>query len=182
MDCYYSDEGVRQRQWRREMVTSGQESCSFPTRATDSPDVSVPEMVAVQAALAPETVAVSAGCRSLSRGALDTRANRVAWHLRSLGVGKDVLVGLCLPRSVELVVGALGILKAGGAYVPMDPSYPTERLEYMLKDAQAPILVTTPSLVPRLPSGPWKVVNIGAPQLETPCTDAPVRIKPEDLA
>ena len=66
---------------------------------------------------------------------LNARANQLAHHLRTLGVGPDVLVGLCLERSLELVIGLLGILKAGGAYVPLDPSYPQERLAFMLEDA-----------------------------------------------
>ena len=64
----------------------------------------------------------------LSYAQLNRRANQLADHLRSLGVGPDVLVGLCVERSVEMLVGVLGILKAGGAYVPLDPAYPTERL------------------------------------------------------
>src|SRR5438552_18544179 len=135
------------------MVTSEQEQVNC-RRSSDSLDVSVPEQVAAQAALTPQAVAVSTGSACLSRRALDTRANHLAWHLRSLGVGRDVLVGLCLPRSLELVVGALGILKAGGAYMPMDPGYPPERLAYMLENAQAPVLVTTASLGQRLPAGP----------------------------
>ena len=164
------------------MVTSEQEQVNC-RRSSDSLDVSVPEQVAAQAALKPPALAVSTGGRCLSRRALDTRANRLAWHVRSLGVGRDVLVGLCLPRSLELVVGALGILKAGGAYVPLDPGYPPERLAYMLENAQAPVLVTTASLGQRLPAGPWNVVNIEAPQIEKHPADAPpAGITPADLA
>jgi amino acid adenylation domain-containing protein len=73
---------------------------------------------------------------------LNRYADRLAQRLRGLGVGPDVLVGLCLERSVELVIGILGILKAGGAYLPLDPSYPKERLEFMLQDSGAPVIVT----------------------------------------
>ena len=74
---------------------------------------------------------------------LDRRANQLAHHLRALGVGPDVLVGLCVERSLEMMIGLLGILKAGGAYVPLDPSYPPERLAFMLADSQVPILLAT---------------------------------------
>ena len=101
--------------------------------------VLVTELVATQAAERPEAVALTAGSQVLSYQELDRQANGVAAHLRSCGVGADVLVGLYLPRSIEMVVGALGILKAGGAYVPLDPAYPAERLALMLDDAEAPV-------------------------------------------
>jgi len=78
----------------------------------------------------------------LTYGELNLRANQFAHYLRKRGVGPDVLVGICVERSIELIVGLLGILKAGGAYVPLDPRYPKERLAFMLKDTQAPVLVT----------------------------------------
>ena len=74
--------------------------------------------------------------QQLTYSELNCRANQLAHYLRSLGVGADVLVGICVERSIEMVVGLLGILKAGGAYVPLDPEYPTERLTFMLEDAQ----------------------------------------------
>ena len=73
---------------------------------------------------------------------LNRRANQLAHYLRSLGVGPEVLVGICVERSVEMVVGLLGILKAGGAYVPLDPEYPRERLSFMLDDARVSVLLT----------------------------------------
>ena len=95
---------------------------------------------------------------SLTYRELNARANQVAHHLRALGVGPDVLVGLCLERSIELVVGMLGILKAGGAYVPLDPSYPALRLAFMLDDTQAPVLLTQAKLRERLPAYAGRVI------------------------
>src|SRR5262249_54793411 len=83
--------------------------------------------------------------------ALEVHANRLAQHLQSLGVGPETVVGLCVERSPEMVVGLLGILKAGGAYLPLDPNYPRERLAFMLQDANAPVLVTQQALLDRLP-------------------------------
>lgn len=93
---------------------------------------------------------------------LDARATELARHLRSLGVGTNVLAGLCMGRSAAMIVGALAILKAGGAYVPLDPSYPPERLSFMLTDAGANVLVTQACIADRLPAGPWRVVGLDA--------------------
>src|SRR5262249_22818181 len=76
--------------------------------------------------------------------------NQLAQHLRALGVGAETVVGLCLERSLEMVVGLLGILKAGGAYLPLDPSYPAQRLTFMLADAGARVLITHSALRDRL--------------------------------
>jgi amino acid adenylation domain-containing protein len=89
----------------------------------------------------PDAIAVIFGDQRLTYRELDRRANHLAHHLRTLSVGPDVLVGLCVERSLEMMIGLLGILKAGGAYVPLDPSYPPERLAFMLADSQAPILL-----------------------------------------
>jgi non-ribosomal peptide synthetase component F len=80
--------------------------------------------------------------------------------MRSLGVGPGVVVGLCLARSMAMVVGALGILKAGGAYLPLDPAYPATRLAFQLHDAQVTVLVTGQCLIERLPAGMWRVVAL----------------------
>ena len=120
----------------------------------------VPQLVSAQAAVAPHAIAVTHGKRSLSYQELDRRADRLARYLRSLGVGPDVVVGLCLDRSIAVIVGALAILKAGGAYLPLDSSYPTQRLMFMLKDAQAPILVTGHCTAAALPVHPECVVGL----------------------
>ncbi|MCL5225673.1 non-ribosomal peptide synthetase [Pseudomonas nunensis] len=90
----------------------------------------------------PDAIAARLNDEALSYGELNTRANRLAHHLRSLGVGPDVRVGLCLERSLDMLVGVLAVLKAGGAYVPLDPTYPSARLVHMLADS-APVVVLT---------------------------------------
>ena len=111
----------------------------------------VHNLVEERAARAPEAVAVADDDYQLSYAELNARANQLAHHLTSLGVGPGMLVGLCMERSVDLVVGVLGILKAGAAYVPMDPTYPKERLAFMLSDTGAPVLLTQQAVVQYLP-------------------------------
>src|SRR6185436_8612799 len=96
-----------------------------------------------------DVVALAAGTESLTYHELDSRAVHLAHYLRSLGVARDAPVGVCLPRSFEMVIAALAVWKAGGAYVPMDPAYPADRLAFMLNDAQAPVLVTKSSYAHR---------------------------------
>lgn len=114
--------------------------------ATERPyihDAYVPQLVAAQATITPDAVALVAHNQVISYQELNRRANRVAHYLQGLGVRVDVLVGICVERSVELIVGLLGILKAGGAYVPLDPTLPPpERLAFMVKDAQLPVLLS----------------------------------------
>src|ERR1700730_14906309 len=101
----------------------------------------VTELFEEQARRTPDAVAVVFGRERVSYAQLNERANRLAGHLRKRGVGPEALVGLCVERSVQMVVGLLGILKAGGAYVPLDPEYPRQRLAFMLQDAQVPLVV-----------------------------------------
>lgn len=95
-----------------------------------------------QAEKTPTAVAVTFATESYTYQELDQRANQLAHYLQQLGVGPDALVGLCLERSLEMLVGLLGILKAGAAYLPLDPAFPTERLNFMLNDARCPVLLT----------------------------------------
>jgi len=91
---------------------------------------------------------------------LDRRANQLAHHLQDLDIGPDVLVGICVERSLEMVVGLLGTLKAGGAYVPLDPTYPAERLAFMLSDSQVPVLLTQQHLLDNLPDYKGHVISL----------------------
>ena len=115
------------------------------------PSATLPELFAAQVARTPDAVAVVFEEQSLTYRELDARSSQLAHRLRRLGVGPDVLVGLCVERSLEMVVGLLGILKAGGAYVPLDPEYPAERLAYMMADARLSLLLTVGSLGASLP-------------------------------
>ncbi|QDL09667.1 non-ribosomal peptide synthetase [Brasilonema octagenarum UFV-E1] len=100
------------------------------------------QLFEAQVARTPQAIAVVFGQKELTYQELDFQANLLANYLQELGVGTEVLVGICLDRSLEMIVGLLGILKAGGAYVPLDPAYPAERLSYMVQDAQISVLVT----------------------------------------
>ena len=110
---------------------------AFNATDADYPrDTTVVQMIEAQAARAPASIAVVLGDQQLSYHDLNERANRVAHHLRSLGARADSCVAICMPRSLELIVGLLGILKCGAAYVPLDPEYPAHRLAFALQDSQ----------------------------------------------
>lgn len=154
-------------------------------RFSATEEACVPQLVSRRAAETPGAIALAAGTDALSYGELEARANLLASHLRSLGVGRETVVGLCIDRSIAMVVGALGILKAGGAYLPIDPAYPGARIAFTLQDAQTPVLVTQQCITASLPSGPWEVVGLdrnGA--LPLPCAGGqPVDAAgPDDLA
>ena len=135
----------------------------------------LPELIAAQAAHTPGAAALAFGDEQMSYGELERRANRLAHHLRGLGVGPEVVVGLCVERSPDMVVGLLGILKAGGAYLPLDPAYPPERLAFMLADAGSPVVVTQSPLVDRLPAHGGRIVllDTDAPAISRAPTSAP---------
>jgi non-ribosomal peptide synthetase component F len=99
---------------------------------------------------------------SLTYGELDARANQLAHHLRDLGVGLETVIGFCVERSPEMIIGLLRILKAGCADLPLDPDYPHERLACMLVDAGAPALVTQSALLDRLPMHSTRIVRLDA--------------------
>jgi amino acid adenylation domain-containing protein len=126
------------------------------TEVAYSEDKTVIDLFEAQVDKTPDSVAVIFGEEELTYGELNRRANQVAHYLRSLGVKEETLVGISLNRSLELIVGILGILKAGGAYVPLDPEYPQERLQFMLDDTQAPVLITTREIQESKYTGDWE--------------------------
>ncbi len=123
-------------------------------------DLCLQQMIAEKARQNPDQVALIFEEQQFSYAELDRRSNQLAHHLRSLGVGPEVLVGLCVERSLEMVVGLLGILKAGGAYVPLDPSFPQARLAYMIADSGMRVLVTHRQLDQRLAVRPPSILHL----------------------
>jgi amino acid adenylation domain-containing protein len=143
------------------------------------------QVFARQAASTPDATAVKQGAQHLSYRELNERANQVAHYLRLHGVGPNVFVGICLDRTLDLIVGVLGILKAGGAYVPIDPQYPRERLTFMLQDSRSPVILTQSSLAADLEIPGTKVVLLDRdwPELSrAPSTNPLDDVKPDDLA
>ncbi|HVG20854.1 MAG TPA: amino acid adenylation domain-containing protein, partial [Blastocatellia bacterium] len=118
----------------------------------DQPQTCIHELFEAQSERDPEATALVFEKERLSYGDLNRRANQLAHHLRSLGVGPEVLVGICVERSIDSIVGILGILKAGGAYLPLDPDYPPERLAFMIEDARTPVILTRQEFVGQLPA------------------------------
>ncbi|MBW4669172.1 MAG: amino acid adenylation domain-containing protein [Cyanomargarita calcarea GSE-NOS-MK-12-04C] len=124
----------------------------------DIKDLCIHQIFEQQVEKTPDAIAVVFEERQFTYQQLNCHANQLAHHLRTLGVGPEVLVGICMERSLEMVVGLLGILKAGGAYVPLDPAYPLERLAFVLEDTQTPVILTVEQLVKKIPEHGAQVV------------------------
>ncbi|MFM7712299.1 MAG: AMP-binding protein, partial [Microcystis sp.] len=125
---------------------------SWNNTKTDYPqEQCIYQLFEAQVERTPKAIAVVFEEQSLTYTELNHRANQLAHYLQSLGVGPEVLVGISLERSLEMIIGLLGILKVGGAYLPLAPDYPTERLQLMLEDSQVPFLITHSSLLAKLP-------------------------------
>ncbi|MEG4205530.1 amino acid adenylation domain-containing protein [Microcoleus sp. Pol7_A1] len=137
------------------------------------------QLFEVQAEQTPDAVAVVFGEQQLTYQQLNCRANQLAHYLQTLGAGPEVLVGICLDRSMDAIVSLLAVLKAGSAYLPLDPAYPKERLDFMLSDAQISVLLTQQHLVEKLPDCGAKVICLDAAQQEI---DAQSEINPASLA
>jgi amino acid adenylation domain-containing protein len=128
---------------------------------TDYPqNQGIHELFEAQVEKTPDAVAVIFEDRQLTYRELNARANQLAFYLQALGIKTEVLVGICLERSLEMVIGILGILKAGGAYVPIDPTYPQERLAFMLADTEVPVLLTQERIRETLPVHQAKVIYL----------------------
>jgi amino acid adenylation domain-containing protein len=123
-------------------------------------DQCIHHLFEAQAARTPEAVALLYRDTRLTYGELNARANQLARHLRSRGVGRGLLVGVCIERSIETIVALLGILKAGAAYVPLNPAYPPARIAYMLQDCRAPVLLTVQRLVERAPKDGTEIICV----------------------
>jgi non-ribosomal peptide synthetase component F len=122
------------------------------TRVDYPQDKLIHQLFEAQVEKTPDRAALVFEGEQLTYRELNQRANQLAHYLQSRGVGPDALVGIAIERSFEMVVGLYGILKAGGAYVPIDPTYPAERVAYMLKDANVPVLLTQAKLRDKLPT------------------------------
>ncbi len=125
-------------------------------------DLCIHQLFESQVELSPDASAVLIGDERLTYRQLNSRSNKLAHYLVDLGVNPGDFVGICADRSVEMVVGIFGILKAGGAYVPLDPEYPEDRLEYMLSNSKAPVLITQKSLKKTFTSVEGKIVYLDA--------------------
>ena len=136
------------------LVEWNETACSFPG------DKCFQELFEDQVERTPDAEAVVFGEQRLSYRELNSRVNRLAHHLRSLGVGPETLVGICVERSIEMVIGILGILKAGGAFVPLDPAYPRDRLAFMIDDSGLEVLLTQERLVKGLPPFEGQIINL----------------------
>jgi non-ribosomal peptide synthetase component F len=154
--------------------------------ATEYPrDKCIHQLFEEQAEVTPDAVAVVFEDRQLTYRELNAQSNQLAHHLHELGVGRDVLVGICVERSLEMLIGIIGILKAGGAYVPLDPAYPCQRLAFMLQDSEARVLLTQQSLLDRLPDHTAKVICLDSDWHQIaiqPTANLPIETTPEDLA
>jgi|HubBroStandDraft_1064217.scaffolds.fasta_scaffold06081_2 amino acid adenylation domain-containing protein len=145
----------------------------------------VHDLVRERANAKPDAIALISGSNKLTYGELDARANHVAHFLCSSGVGNETPVAICMHRSIELAVTALGILKAGAAYVPLDPTYPNNRIAMLLEDSGAPLVLTERCIASHLPTGAWKSIVLDQYDLDrtpdsriTPVTNT----KPDNLA
>ncbi|GAA0712668.1 amino acid adenylation domain-containing protein [Dactylosporangium roseum] len=156
--------------------------CDWNDTAREFPDDACLHRLVEEQTTRSDAPAVRCGSRTLSRTDLEAAANRLAHRLRGSGVGPDTVVGVCLPRSPELVVAILAVLKAGGAYLPLDPEYPPRRLRFMLTDAGCPVVLTRQASRAGLGDvdGTVLCVDDAAPAL--PDTRPEVDVRPEHLA
>ena len=154
------------------------------TKREFRPEALVHKLFEARVEEAPEATAVSFLGQTLTYRELNERANQLAHHLRTLGVGPEVPVGIATERSLDMIVAVLGVLKSGGAYLPLDPAYPKERLAYMLQDSGAPVLVTQEHLLDSLPQHEGRLVLLDSGWDEIakqPAENPPNLVVPENL-
>lgn len=158
-------EGVVQKPATRiaalEILTTGERERLLVTwnqTAADLPEKSIPELFEEQVERSPDKTALVFDAEQVTYRELNRKANQLASYLRKRGVGPEVLVGVCVERSLEMVVALLGIMKAGGAYVPLDPAYPLERLQFMLENANSRLLLSQESLLKVVPESAAQVI------------------------
>ncbi|WP_338270554.1 amino acid adenylation domain-containing protein [Corallococcus caeni] len=157
----------------------------FNANTTAYPSDSIASLFHAQAASTPDALALLTADASLTYRALSERASRLAHHLRHLGVGPEVTVGVFLERSPDLIVSLLAILSAGGAYLPLDTSYPSERLAFMLEDSGASLVLSHSALAPRLPSGSPRTLcldEVADEIASRPSFPPPLSVSPQGLA
>jgi amino acid adenylation domain-containing protein len=155
------------------------------TEAPYSQGKCLPELVEEQALRTPQALAIINEQGNLSYKELEERANQLAHYLRALGIRPEMRVGVCVDRSLEMIVGILGVLKAGGAYVPLDPTYPSDRLGYVLEDSQAKVLLIQHRLSSQLPTFSGTVIELDSQwqSIAHHSSQNPIRIAaPENLA
>lgn len=162
------------------------DTAALPTQSKPvfSSDRFVPQLFSDQARKNPGRVAVADNSMQLTYGELDDRANRLAYQLKTLGVAGDIVVAVCMRRSSLSVLALLAVLKAGGAYLPIDPDYPRERLSFILKDANTPLVLSDSTVADRLPEGSWRLILLDREDLtrKTPAHWQTNPICPEHLA
>ncbi|MEU2842791.1 amino acid adenylation domain-containing protein, partial [Streptomyces sp. NPDC007076] len=141
--------------------------------ARELPRGLVPELFEARAARTPDAVAVVAEGAQMSYAELDERANRIAQFLVGQGVGAESIVGLCLPRGVDMIAAILGVWKAGAGYLPVDPDYPAERIAFMLRDSRSVLALTTEEILDELPAGRGRLVALDDPLTATQLAAAP---------
>jgi len=155
------------------------------TEADYAQDSGIHQLFEQQAEQTPDAIAVAFEGRSLTYAEVNAQSNRLAHYLREKGAGPAVLIGLCVDRSPEMIIGLLGILKAGSAYVPLDPDYPEDRIAYMIKDAGMPLLLTRQRLLEKLTACPADLICLDRdwPEIEQFDAENPVsRNHPLDTA
>jgi amino acid adenylation domain-containing protein len=168
---------------REQVLVAWNATAALPAATSDT---CLHELIADQVARTPDAIAVAFADEQLTYRQLDQRAAKRADHLRACGVGPDMLVAVCMERSLDLVIALLATLAAGGAYVPLDPSYPPQRLAFMLADSRAPVLLTQAVIYPRLaalgcPLSPHVLIADALEITATPAPALPSRSLPSSL-